>query len=203
VNSNTSELGQIARSLTDKGNRDAFVAQEIATTIPFQIRALRTARRLSQKKLGELAGMRQETVSLLENPDYGRVTIRTLLRLAAAFDVGLLVRFVPYSTVVDWTVASERDVVPESYGSDLQLILMQSYPKTSPPPQELERRAEAQGSGGDDLWFHLPSFEKQSDLEVLRVPYRTVERPMPKADQREFAGQQVLAESDLAGIAEQ
>jgi transcriptional regulator with XRE-family HTH domain len=128
VNSNTSEIAQIARSLGEKAYRDAFVAQEIATILPYQIREMRSARGLTQAQLGELTGMKQETISRLENPNDARLTIRTLLRIASGLDVALLVRFVPFSTLVEWTVASHRQLSPESFTSDLQL-LVQSTPK--------------------------------------------------------------------------
>ena len=122
MNTNSTELSQIAQSLSDKAYRDAFVAQEIATVIPYQTRAIRLARGWTQKDIGDRAGMKQETISLLENPNYARVTIRTLLRLASAFDVGLLVRFVPFSTLVSWTIKSEEDLIPKRYENDVDLL---------------------------------------------------------------------------------
>lgn len=49
-----------------------------------------------QKKVG----IRQQAMSRLEDPSYGKATLTTLKRIAAAFDVGLLVEFVPYSELV-------------------------------------------------------------------------------------------------------
>ena len=46
--------------------------------------------------------MNQNAISRLESPRYGRATIGTLKRLAAAFDVALAVRFVPFSHLVNW-----------------------------------------------------------------------------------------------------
>jgi transcriptional regulator with XRE-family HTH domain len=46
--------------------------------------------------------MNQNSVSRLENPEYGKPTLTTLKRLAAAFDVALVVRFVPFSKLVNW-----------------------------------------------------------------------------------------------------
>jgi transcriptional regulator with XRE-family HTH domain len=46
--------------------------------------------------------MNQNAISRLESVDYGRPTITTLKRLAAALDVSLIVRFAPFSEVVDW-----------------------------------------------------------------------------------------------------
>lgn len=49
----------------------------------------------------EKLGMNQNAISRLENPYYGKATLTTLKRLAAAYDVGLLVEFVPFSRLID------------------------------------------------------------------------------------------------------
>src|ERR1700683_1503941 len=79
--------------------RTRFVDSQINKTLAFQIRALRGA--LSQEKVMEKLGMNQNAISRLENPYYGKATLTTLKRIASAYDVGLLVEFVPYSRLVD------------------------------------------------------------------------------------------------------
>jgi transcriptional regulator with XRE-family HTH domain len=113
---------QIARSLLDKEYRDLFVIEEINTGLPFQIRAMRQARGWSQKDLADRVGMTQEGVSRLENPDYGKSTLTTLKRLASVFDVGLVVRFVPFSHLVDWAVNfGPEDLAVPDYEHDAGL----------------------------------------------------------------------------------
>ena len=53
----------------------------------------------------------------LENPSYGKPTISTLKRIAAAFDVALTVRFVPYGQLIDWATGTpfvDNGLSPES-----------------------------------------------------------------------------------------
>jgi len=50
--------------------------------------------------------MNQNAISRLESPDYGKPTLTTLKRLAAAMDIGLAVRFVPFSELMDWVSGS-------------------------------------------------------------------------------------------------
>jgi transcriptional regulator with XRE-family HTH domain len=95
---------KLINKLKDKEYRDAFVSALITTGIPFQIKALREQRPWTQKELGELADMAQESISRLEDPNYGKLNLNTLKRLAAAFDVGLMVRFVPFSDLVEWDI---------------------------------------------------------------------------------------------------
>ena len=55
---------------------------------------------LSQADLGFLAGNAQSAIARLEDPNYGRFSLTTLLEVASTFDVALLVRFVPFSELV-------------------------------------------------------------------------------------------------------
>ncbi len=95
----------LIESLKDKSFRDEFVAAHLETGISFQIRANRVARGLTQSQLGGLSEMLQTAISRLESPEHGRPNIDTLLRLASAFDVALIVRFAPFSELVDWSLA--------------------------------------------------------------------------------------------------
>jgi transcriptional regulator with XRE-family HTH domain len=81
----------------DKSYRDAFVEEFIRQGIAFQIRSLRLRENWSQKDLGENTDKPQNVISRLEDPNYGSFTISTLLQLASAFDVALMVRFVSFS----------------------------------------------------------------------------------------------------------
>jgi transcriptional regulator with XRE-family HTH domain len=93
-----------------KEYRDAFVEENIRSGIAFQIRALRKRHQLSQGELGARAGMAQNVISRLEDPEYGKFTINTLLALAAAFDVALSVRFVSFS----YLLSSLENLSPEA-----------------------------------------------------------------------------------------
>jgi transcriptional regulator with XRE-family HTH domain len=99
-----------------KDYREAFVASQISTGIPFQIRALRKAQNWSQEKLAEATQMLQPRICAMEQAGYGDFTLNTLKKLAAAFDVGLVVRFAPFGEMVNWVDAFSPDTfnVPSS-----------------------------------------------------------------------------------------
>jgi transcriptional regulator with XRE-family HTH domain len=93
-----------AEKLRDPEYRKAFVASQIYIGIPFQIRAMLKSRRgWTQRKLAEKTGIHQPTISCLITPGKTRPNIETLRRVAEAFDCGLMVRFVPFSELTDWS----------------------------------------------------------------------------------------------------
>jgi len=105
---------RLFEKLKSKSYRDAYVAEHVRTGIAYQIRALRAQRGWSQKRLAEEMGKPQSVVSRLEDPDYGKVSIQTVLEGAAAFDVALLIQYVSFPEFLQRT----RDVSPEALRAD-------------------------------------------------------------------------------------
>ena len=113
---------QVWNSLRDREYRREFVSEHIKTGLAFQIRALRERDGWTQVELGNRTNKAQESISQLENPDYGKHTISTLRKLADAFDVAILVRFVPFSELVEWTIElTPEKLAPPSYDKERQL----------------------------------------------------------------------------------
>lgn len=109
---------EIWESLQDKGNRDAFVESHLSTNIGSQIFSMREARDWSQEKLATEVGMAQPRISVLEG-GYDNYSLRTLKRIASAFDVAVVVRFVPFSELVTWVAElSEERLAPVEFAND-------------------------------------------------------------------------------------
>ena len=99
MRSNSDRIALLTK-FKNKEYRQAFVDANIGDTISSQIFALRKRERLSQTQLAEACGMAQARISVLENPGYASFSISTLKRLAAAFDVALVVKFVAFSELL-------------------------------------------------------------------------------------------------------
>src|SRR5207253_5241953 len=91
------------------------VLEYIKNGVPYQIRSLREQRGWTQGYLGETAGKRQHGISRLEDPRYGsKLSIKSLLEIASAFDVALLIKFVPFSKLLN----EYDDVSPEALSAN-------------------------------------------------------------------------------------
>ncbi len=91
----------------DKGKRyrDSFVSAQLSTGIAAQIQTMREDREWLQKDLAAKAEMSPARISVMENPSYENLNVKTLKRLASAFDVALVIRFIPFSELVRWVAS--------------------------------------------------------------------------------------------------
>jgi len=105
--------------LADREYRRAYVEAFLNTSIAAQIKANREARGLSQDQLADLTGMKQPTISRLENVSYESWSVKTLKRLAEAFDVALVIRFERFSTAIHHINTFSREaLVQPSFAED-------------------------------------------------------------------------------------
>ena len=127
---NHEELNRLLEEIKEPEYRRGLVEGHAKDTIAFQIRQLRKAYGWEQRDLAKALGnpKLQPMISRYENPDYGRYSISTLLELAAAFDVALIVRFAPFSELVEWDLrCTNRTLLPAPYAQDKQLNRLEAY----------------------------------------------------------------------------
>jgi transcriptional regulator with XRE-family HTH domain len=75
--------------------------------IPAQIKALRGD--MTQNELASVAQMKQSRISAIETPGAVNFNLETLVRLASAFKVGMVVKFVPFSEMLSWENGFSQD----------------------------------------------------------------------------------------------
>lgn len=90
----------VQQLINDKTFRDAFVYEHVKRVIPYQLRAMRKERNWKQGDMGKAVGKPRNVINRLENPNYGKLTLKTLFEIASGCDVGLLVKFVPFSRLL-------------------------------------------------------------------------------------------------------
>ena len=92
-----------------KAYREEFVAAQAKRAIPFQISALMDRQELTQKELAKRAKLTQGVISRAADPGYGNLTLNTIIRVAAGFDVAFIGKFVPFSDLVTFFDRLSRD----------------------------------------------------------------------------------------------
>lgn len=131
---------KLLNKLRRRSYRAAYVDENVRTGIAHQIRALREQRGWSQKKLAEVLGKPQSVVSRIEDPDYGKLSIQTLLEIAEALDIALLIRYVAFPDFI----TQMRNVTPEALGADSfsedQFATLPDQPRYPPTTTILLRR---------------------------------------------------------------
>ncbi|MGH9345482.1 MAG: helix-turn-helix transcriptional regulator [Terriglobia bacterium] len=105
MNTNSS----LIQEMREKEYRDGYIAAQVAIGIPNQIRALRAQYNLTQDDLAKRAKMAQPRICELEKPGERRANLDTLMRIASAFDIGLEVRFAPFSELITSTENFDPD----------------------------------------------------------------------------------------------
>ena len=147
---------RVLSEFSDKEFRDAYVEARARNYIAYQIKAVREQRGLSQADLADLQGKKQSEISRFEDPEYGRLTTTTLLKIAAALDVTLLIRLCsheeflfqtaemspehlhvpPYSDARVRAKISNYSSIPPASGASMPILPAHSFPPRGPVIKE-------------------------------------------------------------------
>ena len=101
--------------LSNMEYRHSYLQAQVRSWIAYQFQAIRRKFGLSQAQMAERTGKTQSVISRLENTEYGKVSVQTLLDVANSLDVALLVQFVSYPEFLDRTRdKSEASMQPET-----------------------------------------------------------------------------------------
>ena len=107
--------------LTDKRYRDTFTEELVLFNIPLKIRALRRERGLTQVEFANRRGWNAKRISSLEEPGGNacrKIKMDALLEIASAFDVALVVDFIPFNELVKRASFDPNTFSVPSFGDD-------------------------------------------------------------------------------------
>ncbi len=91
------KFSDLWKRLREKSYRESLVESYLKRSLSFQVRTMLKVRGWSQATLAEKSGLTQGVVSRVADPTYGNMTLNTLIRVAAGFDVAFVGKFVPFS----------------------------------------------------------------------------------------------------------
>ena len=161
----------LLEELKNKKFREAYVAEHVKTSVPIQIYLLREQRHWSQNQLAERAKTSQTVISRLEDLDYGKLSISTLLKLASAFDIALLVKFIPFTRLLEeFKNNSPEALSAKSFSEELPNIT--AWAKEEEQEESATVRTTPLGANNfaRDRWIEM---QKQSFPEHLSPSMQT------------------------------
>lgn len=109
--SNEKIKAKLKARFKDAAYAHAYMETFFNAAIATQIKVLREQRGLTQGELAELTSMKQARISVLENVDYGTWNVKTLRRLAEAFDVVLKVSFESFGQAIEEVGSFSRETL--------------------------------------------------------------------------------------------
>lgn len=136
----------LRKEISDKEFADGYVDEFLNMSIATQLKVLREQRGYTQQQLADLAGMKQERISVLENVNYSSWSINTLRKLAVAFDVTLRVSFETFgSRLAEMENFTRKSLQRMSRAEELALdevpdsdfIATNPAPSPQPQPQDV------------------------------------------------------------------
>ncbi len=182
MNAKTSKL---RKKLNDKRYRDAFVGSQISVGIPFQVRALRKKLGLEQKDLAARTGMAQPRISAIETPGVSNLNLKTLRRLASAFDVGLIVRFAPFSELIRFSDEfSPDEFAILDFAADMAATFDDRQPDTSNVVSIFTGKTVGLTSKSDDS-APQAGMTRRPPMNAKRLDAPTHQSAVTKAEYRE------------------
>jgi transcriptional regulator with XRE-family HTH domain len=98
------------QSWLDAETREAYLEATVEQDIAWQIAINRKARGLSQEDLAKKCGTKQSGIARIEDPNYGKHSIRMLVKVAHAFECALRIQLIPYSRLAE----EIQDTSPEA-----------------------------------------------------------------------------------------
>lgn len=140
----------LVAEFNDKEYAHAYMDEFSNMTIAAQIKVLREQRGLTQKELAEASNMKQERVCALEDVDYDAWTIKTLRKLAKAFDLTVKISFEKFSSgIMDVSKINSETLKRTSREEDLKAFSCNEF-----------------GTNKEVLWSQ-PVITKKSNLRSI------------------------------------
>lgn len=99
----------VEKLVNSSASRESFVRATLNTLIPSQLKALRLRQNWSQTEAGLHADMKQARISASEKPGKVKFSLETLIRFAATYKLGLIVKFVTFSEMERWENSYSQD----------------------------------------------------------------------------------------------
>jgi transcriptional regulator with XRE-family HTH domain len=186
--------------------REEFSALQMKRGVAFQIRALLKKRGWTQGKLAENAKLTQGVISRAQDPNYGNLTVNTINRVAAGFDVAFIGLFVPYSSLVEWfenlsEELGEVEAFEEEYRHLVKGRRLKQHRRSPRRKSQSQRRTSQVESihGGNPLDYAGRQSVIASWKQLGLFQQKIIPLPSSTGTGRNFSGSLILAPTGTEG----
>jgi transcriptional regulator with XRE-family HTH domain len=146
---------RLKRDFRDSEYRTVYDEGFLNSSLATQIKVLREEREWTQTELAEKAGMNQSRVSELEDINFSSWTIRTLRKLAKAFDLRLKISFEEFGTLLgDFRTLNRNGLSRRSFAADavFQPAANQQRPRLAQMPSVYFATTNGNENVGGTAW---------------------------------------------------
>lgn len=108
----------LLKKLQKRDYRNEYVRSTVINGLAHQFRLNREHRGLTQEKLAVKCGEKttQVSISRIEDPAYGKLSLSTIFKIASAMDLALIVKLVPYSKfLIEYANKSPSNLIAKSF----------------------------------------------------------------------------------------
>ena len=103
--------------------REAYMEACVEQNLAWQIRFNRQQRNLDQEQLARIIGTKQSAISRMGDPNYGRHSIKSIVKIAHAFKCAVSIKLISYSELAeDSKRFSKKTAVVKSFEEEINLI---------------------------------------------------------------------------------
>ncbi|MFZ3088273.1 MAG: helix-turn-helix transcriptional regulator [Methylotenera sp.] len=107
----------------DEEFREAYMEASVEQNIAWQIKFNREKRNLSQKNLAQIIGTQQSAISRIEDPSYGALNLRSIVKIAHAFKCAISIKLISYSDLAEESKGfSKQSLIVKSFEEEITLI---------------------------------------------------------------------------------
>jgi transcriptional regulator with XRE-family HTH domain len=115
--------------ISEQRRLESYLRSTLNALIPSQIRGLRLNQGMTQAQLAEATEMKQARVSACERIGEVNYNLDTIVRFAAAFGAGLIVKMVPLSEMQEWEDNFSQDAMDVTERDNTEtLVFYESLP---------------------------------------------------------------------------
>ena len=174
---------RLLAELKKKKYREAYAAEHVKTMVPIQNRILREQRGWSQGQLAERMKTTQSVISRLEDSNYGKLSLSSLLKLASAYDVALLVKFVPFSRLLrEFEDASPQALSAKEFMEELPQLAAwadDAHETNMAPPNAMKLTLRFTSSPVGPYQQDIPPLKLPAPGESFTLPLQSSELNFP------------------------